>query len=146
MNVKLLTLTEMDAVRQALYDREMFEYVSAILSYVSGIVLTLIVVAVSLMLIVDTIYLIFPNAKYVYDNYKMAQKGKLGKIVTHFLVSKNAIEAFEDSSVTGQPVMWCYLKRAIKFYIIVVSIVYVLAAGLDIILVVVYKLISGFLR
>lgn len=135
-----------DEVTHALYDREYFGYVSVVLSYLSGIALTCLLIIVPIMMIVDVVYLLLPSAKTFYDEWVARHDDAGGRLVKRLLVSKNAIEAFEDAANANSPVMWCYLKRSIKFYAIVVCVIFILVAGIDVILLFIYKLFGGLIE
>lgn len=136
----------MDDVTHALYDREYFGYISVVLSYINAIALTAILIIVPFVMIMDVIYLILPNAKALYDNYVATHNDRTGRIVQKLLVSKNAIEAFEDAATTNTSPLWCYMKRSIKFYVIVVVAIILLTTGLDTILRFTYKLIGNIIE
>lgn len=135
-----------DEVTHALYDREYFGYVSVVLSYLNAIALTAILIVVPFMMIVDVIYLIFPEAKVLYDNYVETHNDTKGRIVQKLLVSKNAIEAFGDAAQTNTSPLWCYIKRSLKFYVIVVAVIVLLTTGLDTVLRFTYKLFGNIIE
>lgn len=145
MNILLSAAGEMDEVTHALYDREFFGYVSVVLSYLNTIALAAILIIVPLAMVIDVVYLLVPTAKELYDNYTNTHSDFKGRIVQKLLVSKNAIEAFEDAAVTNKSPIWCYMIRSMKFYVIVVMTVIVLTTGLDTILRFTYKLFGNLL-
>lgn len=145
MNILLSAVENMDEVTHALYDREFFGYVSAVLSYLNAIGLIAILIIVPLMMVLDTLYLTVPALKSTYDTYRERCTNLRDRVVQRLLVSKNAIESYEDAAVTNTSPIWCYLKRSIKFYIIVVCAVIILTTGLDTILRFTYKLLGNIL-
>ena len=135
-----------DKVQQEMMNKEILDYISATLGYISGLALTVLLVIVPLMSLLDILYLLVPALKNWYDDTVRNNDKRMVKMVSHLFISKNAIEAFEDASVTNMPVLWCYMKRCIKFYIVVASVIFILTAGLDIVLGFIYKLMSGFIE
>lgn len=146
MNVILAATENMDNITHELYTREYLNYLSVTLSYISAILLIAILIIVPLIVVIDVFYLVIPTFKNYYDTNIQGKTDMKSKIVERLLVSKNAIEAFDDASITNKPVMWHYLLRSIKFYIVVSIVVVILATGLDLILDVILKLISGVLN
>lgn len=146
MNILLSAAENMDEVTHELYTREYLFYISSVLSYVSAILLILIVIIVPLVMVIDVAYLIVPAFKYYYDTQIKGNSDIKAKVVEHLIVSKNAIEAYDDSQTTNKPVLFCYMKRSLKFYILVVTVVVLLATGLDTILDLMLRLLSGFLE
>lgn len=150
MNAFLFLAADMNAnmndVAHALYDKEYFGYISAILSYVNAVALIAVLIIVPLVMVTDVIYLLMPDAKALYDKYVAAHASKVDHIVQKLLVSKNAIEAFEDASITNTSPIWCYMKRSLKFYVIVVIAIILLTTGLDTILRFTYKLIGNIIE
>ena len=145
MNILLSAAENMDEVTHELYIREYLSYISAILSYASAILLILIVIIVPLVMTIDVMYLVVPVFKNYYDTQIKGSTDLKAKVVEHLIVSKNAIEAFDDASITNKPVLFCYMKRSLKFYIIVVIVVALLATGLGTILDFMVKVLGGFL-
>lgn len=145
MNILLSAAGDMDEVTHALYDREFFGYLSVVLSYLNAIALTAILIIIPLMMVLDTVYLTVPIAKTVFDNYKDTHSDFKDKVVQRLLVSKNALLAYDDAATTGTSPIWCYLKRSIKFYVVVVVVIFILTTGLDTILRFTYKLFGNIL-
>lgn len=146
MNILLSAAGDIDEVTRELYARENLYYLSVTLSYISAVLLIVILTIVPLAMVIDVLYLLIPSFKNYYDTNIKGHTDIKAKITERLIVSKNAIESFDDASVTNQPVMLCYLKRSIKFYILVAVVVAVLATGLDTILDLMLKLLSGFLN
>lgn len=143
MSAKFILLNGSDAVTEQLYDLEYFEYLSKVYNYVVAIALVILIIAITFMTFVDIFYLTFSPFKVAYDAYIEAAHTGVFARAMHFLVSKNAIGAFEDASVNNSSVYLCYLKRMIRFYIITALIIAVLAGGLPTLMKIVLKLISG---
>lgn len=143
----LLTSGKFDEISLAMYDSDWFGYANSILSYLSGLALVIVLLLTMITMTMDLIYLQLPTAKQLFDSFIENKKGNaLARGAVRLLVSKTAIQSFDESAQTGTPVMWVYMKNSLKHFIFTCIMVVILATGLDTILGLVYNLIRGFLQ
>ena len=136
-----------DEIALQLMNNDWFYYVNNILRYASAIALVILVILTSLSMTFDLVYLVFPMAKQLYDEFVENKEGnKFARAAVRLLVSKTAIQSFEEATEKSIPVMWVYMKRSIVHYITTAVLIVVLATGLDTILLVVYKIIRGMIE
>lgn len=137
---------EMDEVTLELYNQDWFYYVNNILSYASSLALVILLLLTTITMALDVVYLQTPGAKLLYNKFVENKKGnKLARGAVRMLVSKIAIQSFDEATRRSVPVMWVYMKNSIKHYVLVTVLIVILATGLDTILLIIYKLIRGFL-
>ena len=138
--------TEMDEVTLQLCNKDWFYYANSALGFISTVALIVLLLLTTLTMALDIIYLQLPGAKLLYTEFLENKKGnKFARGAVRLLVSKTAIQSFEEATQKSVPVMWVYMKNSIKHYIFVTILIVILATGLDTILLIVYKLIRGFL-
>lgn len=148
MNIRYFLTAVMDNIDEEareLYTGETFEYAAAVLNYASAIAMAIILLLVTLMTIIDLFYINLPWAKQLYDNYSAGEQNFVKKVVTHLFVSKNAIESFEQAAVENKSPMVIYLRKSIKFYIIVTIVLTILATGIGTLMKIIVRLLSGLL-
>ena len=125
--------------------------ISRIVSTGLTFVLILLLTFVPLVTTLDIVYLVVPLAhdklQEINDKIdKRFHKGE-GEHSLFGLLSKQALEAYEESTQTGKNAILIYLRKRLIYYIIVASLVFFAIAGFDTITRLVsdilYKLLHG---
>lgn len=136
-----------DEIIAQLYNRDWFEYANKTLSYISAFALIALLIATTVTTAFDVVYLIVPGFKQFYTDFIENKQGnKLARASVRLLISKVAIQSYDEAMSQGQVVMYVYLKNRISHYVFITIMIVILATGLDTILLVVYRLLRGFLE